>query len=416
MELPAFQQLNIRRSTRGKRPLRNLTPNDKIRAIQRIHQGETKASVSRDIGVPESTLRGWCKNEHKLRFMCSQMNEKNEIELIPIYKLDKFQPAAKRYKLDGRDSFNSASNIENLIEFNGMSNLNNIHFDINDNNYENALLEETLSDFLRNKSLPDSNEMMKQKLLIKGNQISPGLCSIGQTLSSISTSTNYKEYHFSPYNLNYYSKLNSSFMSAKSSVVSSSFERSKPKHQHAINRNIDKSALTDPFNEKKYSITYNKWSNILSAGSNTETIKASTHNTEWNDYNVLAITNRDGINNDKNIVDHNRSNQCSNDLRLLQWCKVFNASLNFLTLAATAATLQPTPVYVHGGGDSKNFTSQTDMTECIFETQNNIQSYYESEPEDLSKRVSKTSMSITSQSHSSNSFFKEFQVVNKNLQ
>ncbi|XP_018784229.1 PREDICTED: protein distal antenna-related-like [Bactrocera latifrons] len=407
MELPVFQQLNIRMRSRGKRPLRNLTPNDKIRAIQRIHQGETKASVSRDIGVPESTLRGWCKNEHKLRFMYSQMNEKNEIELIPIYKLDNFQPAAKIYKLDGRDSFNSVINTENLIEFNEMSNLNSIHLDVNYNNYENALLEETLSDFLRNKSLPDSNEMMKQKLVIKGNQISPGLCSIGQTLSSISTSTNYKEYHFSPYNLNYYSKLNSSFMSAKSSVVSSSFERSKPKHQHPINKNIDKSVLTDPFNEKNDLITYNKWSNILSESTNTETIKASTHNTEWNDCNMLGITNRDGINNDKNIVDQNNSKQCNNESRLLQWYKVFNTSLNFLTLSAIAATLQPNPVYVHG---------HTDMTECISETQNNIQSYYESEPEDLSKKISKTSMSISSQSHSSNSFFKEFQVVNKELQ
>uniref|UniRef100_A0A0K8UK79 Protein distal antenna-related n=1 Tax=Bactrocera latifrons TaxID=174628 RepID=A0A0K8UK79_BACLA len=332
MELPVFQQLNIRMRSRGKRPLRNLTPNDKIRAIQRIHQGETKASVSRDIGVPESTLRGWCKNEHKLRFMYSQMNEKNEIELIPIYKLDNFQPAAKIYKLDGRDSFNSVINIENLIEFNEMSNLNSIHLDVNYNNYENALLEETLSDFLRNKSLPDSNEMMKQKLVIKGNQISPGLCSIGQTLSSISTSTNYKEYHFSPYNLNYYSKLNSSFMSAKSSVVSSSFERSKPKHQHPINKNIDKSVLSDPFNEKNDLITYNKWSNILSESTNTETIKASTHNTEWNDCNMLGITNRDGINNDKNIVDQNNSKQCNNESRLLQWYKVFNTSLNFFDL------------------------------------------------------------------------------------
>ncbi|KAH8363361.1 hypothetical protein KR084_009069 [Drosophila pseudotakahashii] len=73
MDISAYQHMNIRMSTRGKRPLRNLTPNDKVRAIQRIHNGETKASVSRDIGVPESTLRGWCKNEQKLRFMCRQL-------------------------------------------------------------------------------------------------------------------------------------------------------------------------------------------------------------------------------------------------------------------------------------------------------------------------------------------------------
>lgn len=57
---------------KGKRPLRHLTASDKIAAIQRIHDGESKASVARDIGVPESTLRGWCKNEEKLRSMSHQ--------------------------------------------------------------------------------------------------------------------------------------------------------------------------------------------------------------------------------------------------------------------------------------------------------------------------------------------------------
>lgn len=59
-------------SNKGKRPLRHLTAGDKIDAIQRIHDGESKASVARDIGVPESTLRGWCKNEQKLRYMSQQ--------------------------------------------------------------------------------------------------------------------------------------------------------------------------------------------------------------------------------------------------------------------------------------------------------------------------------------------------------
>lgn len=58
--------------SKGKRPLRHLTATDKINAIQRIHDGESKASVARDIGVPESTLRGWCKNEDKLRSMSLQ--------------------------------------------------------------------------------------------------------------------------------------------------------------------------------------------------------------------------------------------------------------------------------------------------------------------------------------------------------
>ncbi|XP_071868929.1 protein distal antenna [Bombus fervidus] len=53
----------------GKRPLRALSALEKMDAIQRVHEGESKASVARDIGVPESTLRGWCKSEHKIRGM-----------------------------------------------------------------------------------------------------------------------------------------------------------------------------------------------------------------------------------------------------------------------------------------------------------------------------------------------------------
>lgn len=59
-------------ATKGKRPMRALTAGDKIEAIQRVNDGESKASVARDIGVPESTLRGWCKNEDKLRYMSSR--------------------------------------------------------------------------------------------------------------------------------------------------------------------------------------------------------------------------------------------------------------------------------------------------------------------------------------------------------
>lgn len=53
----------------GKRPLRALSAAEKMEAIQRVHEGGSKASVARDIGVPESTLRGWCKSEHKIRGM-----------------------------------------------------------------------------------------------------------------------------------------------------------------------------------------------------------------------------------------------------------------------------------------------------------------------------------------------------------
>ncbi|XP_075223554.1 distal antenna-related [Lycorma delicatula] len=52
-----------------KRPIRQLSLEEKLQAIDRVHKGESKASVARIIGVPESTLRGWCKNEDKLKVM-----------------------------------------------------------------------------------------------------------------------------------------------------------------------------------------------------------------------------------------------------------------------------------------------------------------------------------------------------------
>ncbi|XP_050664145.1 protein distal antenna-like [Leptidea sinapis] len=58
----------------GTRRSHAFTPGKKIEAIQRVNDGESKASVARDIGVPESTLRGWCKNEDKLRYMTSQLS------------------------------------------------------------------------------------------------------------------------------------------------------------------------------------------------------------------------------------------------------------------------------------------------------------------------------------------------------
>lgn len=53
-----------------KRP-QKFTNQEKIDAINRIHDGEHKMAVARDINVPESTLRGWCKLEKKIR---SQLN------------------------------------------------------------------------------------------------------------------------------------------------------------------------------------------------------------------------------------------------------------------------------------------------------------------------------------------------------
>lgn len=96
--------LNTTMAAKGKRPMRHLTATDKIEAIQRIHDGESKASVARDIGVPESTLRGWCKNEEKLRYMSRQSTPDNKQSIV---KMDDDAagnllggPPEKRQKLD----------------------------------------------------------------------------------------------------------------------------------------------------------------------------------------------------------------------------------------------------------------------------------------------------------------------------
>ncbi|KAM3929417.1 tigger transposable element-derived protein 5 [Leptodactylus fuscus] len=46
---------------------------DKLEAIERVKKGERQASVSRDFGVPGGTLRGWLKDEQKLRWFLDQL-------------------------------------------------------------------------------------------------------------------------------------------------------------------------------------------------------------------------------------------------------------------------------------------------------------------------------------------------------
>ncbi|KAM9024770.1 tigger transposable element-derived protein 5 [Ara ararauna] len=46
---------------------------DKLRAIERVKKGERQASVCRAFGVPGGTLRGWLKDEAKLRWFLEQL-------------------------------------------------------------------------------------------------------------------------------------------------------------------------------------------------------------------------------------------------------------------------------------------------------------------------------------------------------
>lgn len=121
-------------SNKGKRPLRHLTASDKIDAIQRIHDGESKASVARDIGVPESTLRGWCKNEDKLRSMTRQLApmDKNMVDKLTEKMTEEALAAAaaasgllgngrgppeKRQKLDTSLPLNFGSSNSNKMKY-----------------------------------------------------------------------------------------------------------------------------------------------------------------------------------------------------------------------------------------------------------------------------------------------------------
>uniref|UniRef100_A0A1B0G0W6 HTH psq-type domain-containing protein n=1 Tax=Glossina morsitans morsitans TaxID=37546 RepID=A0A1B0G0W6_GLOMM len=130
--------MNIRMSTKGKRPLRSLTPSDKVHAIQRIHDGESKASVARDIGVPESTLRGWCKNEDKLRFMSRQsaadkmaesFNDKLEAAGANLLN----GPSEKRQRLDTALPLNFSNKLkfDELAAFKRNQGLNGLDYGTN---------------------------------------------------------------------------------------------------------------------------------------------------------------------------------------------------------------------------------------------------------------------------------------------
>lgn len=90
-----------------KRPIRQLSVREKLDAIQRVHNGESKASVARDIGVPESTLRGWCKSEDKLRNVarsCGTPESQHSVEETDNKEVRNAEPAVGGDVHDGGPS------------------------------------------------------------------------------------------------------------------------------------------------------------------------------------------------------------------------------------------------------------------------------------------------------------------------
>lgn len=62
---------------KNKRGLQQLSDAQKMEAITKVQKGETKAAVAREFGVPESTLRGWCKKA-KLNGHCHSSISKSQ--------------------------------------------------------------------------------------------------------------------------------------------------------------------------------------------------------------------------------------------------------------------------------------------------------------------------------------------------
>jgi len=52
-----------------KRKKSSYTVEDKLKAVSRVRNGERQCVVYRELGIPESTLRGWIRDEDKLRYV-----------------------------------------------------------------------------------------------------------------------------------------------------------------------------------------------------------------------------------------------------------------------------------------------------------------------------------------------------------
>jgi transposase-like protein len=46
---------------------KNYSIEEKLKIIDKVRSGVSKASINRECGIPEGTIRGWMKEEEKLR-------------------------------------------------------------------------------------------------------------------------------------------------------------------------------------------------------------------------------------------------------------------------------------------------------------------------------------------------------------
>lgn len=366
-------------NTRGKRPQRNLSTCDKVRAIERIHNGETKASVSRDIGVPESTLRGWYKNEQKLRSMCRQISTDDQLKFtlaadnLPEKRirfssraptLPKRQPILSEsvYSRLPLSGLPFPSNIPNSI-FEKIA-INNINIK---SGFSESITKMSSSNYCDKITLNDSfwcNEYSQQSLIQNLNLI-PMICS----------TSNYHNEPFAERDDKLKSTLRTPFVTNTNIQLSAAVKLSS-NNDFSSNQSFEDTK----YDEKKFYLNQ------------TNPIPEPAH--------MQYIRNFES------------------EYKLLEWRKAFNASLHFLALAAAAATVcHATPISTNTIGrnllhslDRKKYlntnigTIDSVSKPAIYissDLSNN--SYTDSEPEDLSVRstiTSKTSGSSSSHSQS----------------
>lgn len=441
MDISAYQHMNIRMSTRGKRPLRNLTPTDKVRAIQRIHNGETKASVSRDIGVPESTLRGWCKNEQKLRFMCRQLGAGDQLGPLPGME----NPPEKRPRFDNHIQTPKFQTAPSFDEFGyGRLPLNGLSFP---SNGTNAILEKIAFNEIMKKHVLSAENSTKQPVDNMSNQMATGMMG-----SSISLGGDYSQLSMMQ-NLNLLSLLspnmatmpnlsvntNGSMDGIKNEIplrlVDDTRDTTKSSNMNGINNTASlsvKNWAKDPAEHVSMNLSVSSNNATTTTATTTITTSSSTHSNTNNNGNKRPTndSNNNNVKDNKNIpfvVDsssevlsfppplplgllqipniNNISDLENGNSGLLEWCKVFNASLNFLALVAAAAALQPNKPSAtnndHKKEDNILYKELTKTAAASFDLPTNLgtfmksevsnDSYFDSEPEDLSVRSTATS-------------------------
>ncbi|KAH8383936.1 hypothetical protein KR009_011373 [Drosophila setifemur] len=389
MDISAYQHMNIRMSTRGKRPLRNLTPNDKVRAIQRIHNGETKASVSRDIGVPESTLRGWCKNEQKLRFMCRQLG--------PEHHLGLDTPPEKRAKFELQ--------LQLPPKFVGLP-----------PNYEDlgfGAMPYSPSDY----QVP-GDSLLEKLSLVEFVKKNGGVQPNGAGVMDYSNNMLHQ--------LNLLALLNSKLAPPPPSMESLPMDAIKSEDNKVADTPPPAGSAGEDYGKNSYPLlSVKNWAKDPAKVSHPEQVNDKNNNALEANHSdgdqaktslfpdaplptpfphppadlapVIAPTSTNGSTANTNPILENGDNQGA---ALLDWCKLFNASLNFLAFAAAAASMQP------GGGAPPNQfnpnqaghhpepeTETYPFSEGLLKrlsplahSEASNESYCDSEPEDLSVR------------------------------